>query len=74
MEFIGKHLEIVDAKNKKLIGIKGKIINETKNMFKIKTNEKEIKLIKNNITIKINETKIKGTKIQKRPEERIKIK
>jgi len=43
-EFIGLWVEIVDAKNKDLIGLRGEIIDETKNTFKIKT-EKGIKTV-----------------------------
>ncbi len=38
-EFIGKNVEIIDSSNKDLIGIKGKIVDETKNMFEIENQE-----------------------------------
>ncbi len=68
-EFIGKKAEVVDAKNKSNIGIKGKIKNETKNTIRI--NDKT--LLKKNITIKIDNVLINCEKMAKRPEERIKI-
>lgn len=75
-EFIGLPIEIVDAKNKTLIGFKGKIIDETKNTFKIKIKNKEKTIIKDQITfitiIKDKKIKIKGKILSKRPEERIK--
>jgi len=73
-EFIGKTIEIVDSKNKEQKNIKGKIIDETKNTFTIKTQNKTIKILKKDKKFKIENQKIDGNKITKRPEERIKIK
>ena len=42
-EFIGSRVEIADSKNKTLIGLKGKIENETKNMFTLDNGKKLIK-------------------------------
>jgi len=41
---IGSNIEIKESKNKSLIGLKGKVIDETKNMFTIET-QKGIKKI-----------------------------
>ncbi len=71
-EFIGSEIEVIDSKNKSLIGLKGKVINETKNTLTIKTKDSRKKIIKEQITIKINEKVINGEKISIRPEERIK--
>lgn len=75
-EHIGKSVEITKANNKTLEGIKGKIINETKNTLTIQTNNGEKKLIKDTITIKMkhnNKTyEINGKLLVNRPEERIK--
>ena len=38
LELIGLHIEVVKAKNSSLIGLKGKIIDETKNTITIKKN------------------------------------
>lgn len=73
-EFIGKNIEITDSKNKEQQNIKGKIIDETKNTFTIKTENKKITILKKDKKFKINNEKIDGNKITKRPEERIKIK
>ncbi len=75
-EFIGVEAKVVDAKNKHLIGLNGKIIDETKNTFKIKT-DKGIKIVaKNQITLQIRtdskKCEFKGALIAHRPEERIK--
>ena len=73
-EFIGKKTMITKAANKHQQGINGKIIDETKNTFTIRTNIKEIKIQKHGNTFEINNEIINGDKITKRPEDRIKIK
>lgn len=73
MNLIGKNIEITKSKNKSLIGVKGKVIDETKNMI-ILDNQK--KLIKSQSTFKIkiknNTYEIDGKILQTRPEDRIK--
>jgi len=73
-EFIGKDVEITDSENKSSIGLKGKIIDETKNIIviknqnkikKINKNQNKIHFVKENITMD-------GKDIIGRPEERIK--
>jgi ribonuclease P protein subunit POP4 len=73
-EFIGKNMEIIESSNKEQKNIKGKIIDETKNTFKIKTEKKIITILKKDKTFKIDNQKIDGNKITKKSEERIKIK
>ena len=78
LELIGKELEVIDADNPTLIGIKGKVIDETKNMLIIETNNETKKLVKKQVTIKVKiedkEIIIKGEILQGRPEERLKKK
>ena len=51
-EFIGKIVEIISANNPSQIGMKGKIVNETKNLFTLETENGETKkLVKKQITI-----------------------
>ena len=75
-ELIGLEVEVVDAKNKSLIGIKGKIVDETKNTFVIEIKGKEKKLLKDQVTLIIDFKKEKiraeGKLFLGRPEERIK--
>jgi len=71
-EIIGNQIEIVEAKNSSLIGIKGKVINESKNMLTIDTGSKTKSLIKKQITFMFKGKKIIGENISSRPEERIK--
>ena len=69
-ELIGLKTEIIDSKNKDNIGIKGKIIDETKNTIVIEQKKATKRLFKNNITLKINNHKIQGTSLKGRPKER----
>jgi len=75
-EFIGLIVEIVESKNPSLTGIKGKIVNETKNTFDIETKNTTKRVIKDQITfttkIKGKKVKIKGEILKARPEDRIK--
>ena len=52
-ELIGLDVEITKSKNKSLVGLKGKITDETKNMFVIKSKGVEKKIIKKENTFKI---------------------
>jgi len=69
-ELIGKKTKI--HYNKKVFD--GKIIDETKNTLTIKTKDGDKKIIKINSEIEIEGYTISGKKINKRPEDRIKIK
>jgi len=73
MELIGSKLEVISSKNPSLMGIRGIITYETKNMF-ILDNQK--KLIKSQSKFKISldgkTFEIEGRVLQNRPEDRIK--
>ena len=74
-EFIGLNTEIVKSTNPQVIGLNGRIINETKSMFTINTEKgsKTIAKSTNNwkFTIGGKEIVVEGTKIAKRPFDRI---
>jgi len=77
-EFIGKQMEIARSRNNQLQGLTGKIVDETRNSFKVlvtKQKFREFKIImkKDNVFL-IEKRLIEGNKIMKRPEDRIKIK
>lgn len=76
--FIGKKIIIIKNLNKKNKVINGTIIDETKNTFTIETEKKDVKkVLKNQIFFTLdndNEKIIDGSKIIKRPEERLKLK
>ena len=69
---IGETLQVIRAKNKSLDGLRGEIIDETRNTLVVKTENGEKKLIKDQIVIKVNNRTLKGSKIVGRIEERIK--
>lgn len=76
-ELIGLKIEIVNSSCKKWIGLKGKIVDETKNLFIIKVNDKEQKIPKTSsvflFTLENGEQiELKGKNILFRPEERTK--
>lgn len=77
-ELIGLEVLITDSKNKSLIGVQGKIVDETKNMFIIKTKDsEEKKIIKNQCTFEFTldnreKVAVEGENLVARPEMRLK--
>lgn len=75
-ELIGLNIEIVKAKNPSLIGIKGKIIDESKNILTIETQNKIKKILKDqatfNIELKDHVVQVEGKLLLGKPEDRIK--
>ena len=74
-ELIGLNTEITQSTNPQVIGLNGRIINETKSMLSINT-EKGVKSIAKStnswkFSIEGKEVVINGTKIAKRPFDRI---
>jgi len=68
---INLDLVVIDSNNDSLIGISGKILEETKNSFTIETEKKQKKIIKSACTFIINGERVVGTKIMFRPHERL---
>ena len=53
IELIGSIIEVLNSKNKYLIGIKGKVIDETRNIIIIRDEKNQVKkLIRNQVKIK----------------------
>ena len=71
---IGTEIEVVKSTNSTNLGIKGKVVDETKFLLKIEQDGKVKNLLKKNITFKITNTGqvIEGKTIAKQPEERLK--
>ncbi|MBW2994780.1 ribonuclease P protein subunit [Candidatus Woesearchaeota archaeon] len=69
-EIIGKTIEVVESKNSSNVGIKGKIIDETKKTILVKTKKGEKRLLKSNITIIIHHKNAQKSKISGTPETR----
>ncbi len=76
IEFIGNYAEIISSNNKSLIGLKGKIVDETKNMFVFEIDGKEKKIMKKEVRLKFylkdKAVEIDGKLLVSRPEDRIK--
>jgi len=49
---IGSYIEIEESKNRSLIGLKGKVIDQTKNTITIDTGDKTKKIILSNVRLK----------------------
>ena len=73
-ELIGEHVSVIHSNNKSLIGMVGKVVDETKMTLVIETEKGSKVLLKSSITIKMGRTGkvLEGTRLLKRPEERIK--
>jgi len=76
-ELIGMSMEVLSSTNPSEVGIKGKVVDETKATLKIEVAGKIIEkiktLLKSHLTIKLATGEIiAGKNLLKRPEERIK--
>ncbi|QQG39231.1 MAG: ribonuclease P protein subunit [Candidatus Woesearchaeota archaeon] len=75
---IGKNVEVITSRNSALVGLRGKVVEETKNTLTINSGSKEKKIIKEQAEIKIifkeDSIKIKGNLLVGKPEERLKKK
>ena len=74
-DIIGQDVTISDSNNKEIIGIKGKITMETKNMFIINTKNGKKNIPKNICQLSNNEGIIEtdSSKLSKRPHERLEM-
>ena len=77
-ELIGLHTEIVESSNPQIVGLNGRIINETKSMITINTEKgtKSIAKSQNNLKFSIDNKDIiiNGSKIAKRSFDRLGVK
>jgi ribonuclease P protein subunit POP4 len=78
-ELIGLQAEVAESSNKFNIGIKGMVVDETKNILVIETADGLKKIQKKGAEFIFTipegkKVKVNGTKIIARPEERIKLK
>ena len=74
-DLIGQDVIVSDSKNNEIIGIKGKIIMETKNMIIMNTKDGKRSIPKNICQLSNNGEVIQtdSTKLNKRPYERLEI-
>lgn len=75
-ELIGEEVEVITSANKHDVGIRGKIVDETKSTIKVLSHGVVKTLLKNIITLKMLPSGkiISGENISRRPEDRIKTK
>ena len=77
-EFIGLDTEIIQSTNPQVIGLNGRIINETKSMFTINTKKGSKSIAKSTnrwkFSIRGKDIVVEGSKITKRPFDRIGVK
>ncbi|MGP6219841.1 ribonuclease P protein component 1 [Caldiplasma sukawensis] len=73
-EYLGKYMEVTSSKNPSLLGVKGTITWETKNMLYLNTGERTLMIPKNIIAFRLEESSriVDGRYICYRPEERLK--
>jgi len=69
---LGKQVEVIQSSNRYEVGIKGLVIEDTKNTIKIRAENGVKILIKNSIILMINDKKIDGNLLIGKEEERIK--
>jgi RNase P/RNase MRP subunit p29 len=74
-DLIGRDVTIFRSNNKEIVGIKGKIIMETKNMIVLDTKNGKKNIPKDVCQISNNENIIQtdSTKLSKRPHERLEM-
>ena len=73
--FVGLQVEIVNSSQHDLVGLKGKVVDETKNLIIIEKGEKEVKIQKVSSVFRFTlddgeNIDIEGKKIAFRPHER----
>ncbi len=68
---IGSCIEVVESKNKNLVGLKGKVIDETKNIIVVESNGTK-KIIKSQVIIKIDGKLVDGKSMVGHLKDRIK--
>lgn len=74
-ELVGLYTSVIESTNSQIIGLSGKIVNETKSMLEIQTRNGLKKIPKNHSKWQVNtDTQkfvIDGASINKRPQDRI---
>ncbi len=71
-ELVGKIVEVIASTNPGDVGLKGKVVDETKSTLKVEHRGRSKTLFKNRITLRLAGQAIEGKALAKRPEDRIK--
>lgn len=70
---IGREVKVVHCTNPCDLHIRGRVVDETRNMIQVQNEDGEPKwLIKKNVTVLLDGQKIDGKELVGRPEDRIK--
>ena len=74
-DLIGQEITITQSKNKEIVGLKGKVIMETKNMITVNTDNGKKNIPKDICQFTNNQGILEtdSTKLSKRPHERMEI-
>ena len=74
-DLIGQEITITQSKNKEIVGLKGKVIMETKNMIIVNTDNGKKNIPKDICQFSNNQGILEtdSTKLRKRPHERMEI-
>ena len=74
-DLIGQEITITQSKNKEIVGLKGKVIMETKNMITVQTEDGKKSIPKDICQFSNNQGLLEtdSTKLSKRPHERMEI-
>ena len=74
-DLIGQKITITQSKNKEIVGLKGKVIMETKNMITVNTDDGKKNIPKDICQFSNNQGILEtdSTKLSKRPHERMEI-
>ncbi|MGC8546644.1 MAG: ribonuclease P protein subunit [Thermoplasmata archaeon] len=70
-DIIGENIEIIESSDRNIIGYKGKVINETKNIIKVR-GIRDIIVQKTGTSIIVGNQIVRMDSIKFRPEEKIK--
>jgi len=71
-ELIGKEIKVVNSRNKSLLGITGKVTDETRETIVVETTKGKKRLLKNGSVFMIDEKTFQGNILLGRSEERLK--
>lgn len=58
LNFVGKQIKIIDSKNKQFVGMTGCVVDETKNMFVLKTKDEQKMIMKSCVIIKTDDDSV----------------
>lgn len=67
---IGKMARVVSSPNASLIGLSGRIVDETKNTVVVESQDRLRRVLKGAVKLDIEGTRIDGKRLLRRPEDR----